>query len=315
MRPWRVLLVPPTPGAPTRAFDVARWQARLALGFAVMLVLIAAAALSATVAAVRSPDLFARGAEVRALREQLAAAEDSLSLARLALAEGDETAVDSNAARSTPPNAIASEPHVAKRPASLVDRLAVKGIRVASPGGGSASTALSRIAELPVIGAIVSGFSGARKHPLLHITRPHLGIDVSAPSGTPVSAPASGHVTFVGRRFSYGLTVEVEHANGVLTRYAHLRSADVTEGEALVRGGLIGKVGSSGLTTGPHLHYEVIVNGRPVDPLRFRLPQVGDSAVAGLRARTLAPGAGSPVGTHDDAAAVPVITPMPPALP
>ena len=166
------------------------------------------------------------------------------------------------------------------------------------------------IAELPVIGAIVSGFSRARTHPLLHITRPHLGVDVSAPAGTPISAPAAGRVSFVGRKFAFGLTVEIEHANGVVTRYAHLRSADVTEGEPVVRGALIGKVGSSGLTTGPHLHYETIVNGRPVDPLRFRMPQVGDSSGAAAQ-RTAVPAAGNRArtATHDESAA-PAVAPL-----
>ena len=91
-----------------------------------------------------------------------------------------------------------------------------------------------------------------------------------------MSAPAAGRVTYVGRYFALGLTVEIAHSNGVSTRYAHLRSALVTVGQEVPRGAAIATVGSSGLTTGPHLHYEVSVNGRQVNPVRFRLPQVGE---------------------------------------
>jgi murein DD-endopeptidase MepM/ murein hydrolase activator NlpD len=140
-----------------------------------------------------------------------------------------------------------------------------------------------------VIGSIVSGFSSARRHPILHILRPHLGIDIAATRGTRVAAPADGRVTYVGRKFALGLTVEIEHADGVTTRYAHLRSALVHDGQTVVRGAAIATVGSSGLTTGPHLHYEVAINGRQVDPLQFRMPQLGDSTATG----------GLPV-THED---------------
>ena len=91
-----------------------------------------------------------------------------------------------------------------------------------------------------------------------------------------MSAPAAGRVTYVGRYFALGLTVEIAHSNGVSTRYAHLRSALVSVGEEVARGAMIATVGSSGLTTGPHLHYEVSVNGRQVNPVLFRLPQVGE---------------------------------------
>ena len=141
-------------------------------------------------------------------------------------------------------------------------------------------TAPLGIEGLPVIGAIVSEFSNARRHPILKILRPHLGIDIAAARGTRIAAPADGRVTYVGRRFAFGLTLEIEHADGIVTRYAHLRSALVHEGQLLVRGAAIATVGSSGLTTGPHLHYEVVINGQPVDPLRFRIPQVGSGSSA-----------------------------------
>jgi murein DD-endopeptidase MepM/ murein hydrolase activator NlpD len=129
-----------------------------------------------------------------------------------------------------------------------------------------------------VIGAIASRFSRARWHPLLHVTRPHLGVDVAAQRGTNITAPAPGRVTFVGRKFGFGLVLEIQHSNGVTTRYAHCGSALVAEGAHVERGTPIATVGTSGLSTGPHLHYEVLVNGHQVDPLRFRMPQLTDSA-------------------------------------
>lgn len=267
-RPWRVLLVPPTPGARTRAFDLARWQARVILSTLVMLLLLAAGAVTAVIVALDGPDLLATSAEVATLRERLTAVEDSLALARAVLADADS-------APSEPPTATAASapgsPSGARsdRRASLLAR-----VRARRSGGLSSSPGLHSIEGLPVLGAIVSGFSSARRHPILHILRPHLGIDIAAVRGTTVAAPADGRVTYVGRRFSYGLTVDMEHAGGITTRYAHLRAALVHEGQSVVRGAAIATVGSSGLTTGPHLHYEVAVDGRPVDPLRFRMPQL-----------------------------------------
>ena len=133
------------------------------------------------------------------------------------------------------------------------------------------------IEGLPVIGRIASTFSYARRHPLLHLIRPHLGVDVAARYGTRITAPADGRVTFVGKRFGYGNVVEMTHANGISTRYAHCSSIVVGEGQDVKRGMLIATVGSTGLTTGPHLHYEVMLNGRQIDPLHFKFPAGSDS--------------------------------------
>jgi murein DD-endopeptidase MepM/ murein hydrolase activator NlpD len=114
----------------------------------------------------------------------------------------------------------------------------------------------------------------------LHIRRPHLGVDVAAPTGTPVTAPAAGRVRFVGRKFGFGLVVEIQHENRIVTRYAHLKKAMVAVGDQVAHGALIATVGRSGITTGPHLHYEVLVRGHHVDPLRFRMPQSSESAAA-----------------------------------
>lgn len=131
-----------------------------------------------------------------------------------------------------------------------------------------------------MIGSIVSRFSHARRHPILRMVRPHLGVDVAAPRGTKITAPANGVVSYVGRRFGYGLVIEITHANGVMTRYAHCRSALVKKGARVERGMPIATVGTSGTATGPHLHYEVLVRGHHVDPLGYRLPRMGEEPVA-----------------------------------
>ncbi|GAB6037252.1 M23 family metallopeptidase [Fundidesulfovibrio butyratiphilus] len=99
----------------------------------------------------------------------------------------------------------------------------------------------------------------------------HRGVDIGAPVGTPVRAPADGKVVSVGFERGYGLTVVLEHRNMVTTVYAHLRSADVEEGDAVERGKRIALTGMTGRTTGAHLHYEVRQAGQPMDPLKYML--------------------------------------------
>lgn len=125
---------------------------------------------------------------------------------------------------------------------------------------------------MPTRGWLSSQFSLARFHPILHRTRPHEGIDVAAPYGAPVVAPAAGVVTRISRQTGYGLVLDIDHGNGIATKYAHLSRVVVREGQRVVRGQPIAAVGNSGLSTGPHLHYEVHVNGKVVDPLTYVLP-------------------------------------------
>jgi murein DD-endopeptidase MepM/ murein hydrolase activator NlpD len=122
---------------------------------------------------------------------------------------------------------------------------------------------------LPTMGSVSSPFSRHRNHPVFHVTRPHEGVDIAAPSGTPVIAPAAGIVVAVGEQGGYGLLVEVDHGHGVSTRYGHLSRARVRAGQLVARGQLIANVGSSGLSTGPHLHYEIRIAGAVVDPLQL----------------------------------------------
>ena len=122
---------------------------------------------------------------------------------------------------------------------------------------------------MPINGEITSRFSRSRFHPILEVFRAHRGVDLAAPEGTPISAPAAGHVASVGRRLGYGLVVEMVHSGGVVTRFAHLRSSLVHAGDDVTMGQQIATVGESGLATAPHLHFEVWVKGVAVDPVKF----------------------------------------------
>jgi murein DD-endopeptidase MepM/ murein hydrolase activator NlpD len=120
-----------------------------------------------------------------------------------------------------------------------------------------------------VNGEITSRFSHSRFHPILQIFRAHLGVDLAAARGTPIVAPADGRVASVGWRLGFGLTVEIVHSGGITTRYAHCRSAMVHQGDHVGIGQAIATVGASGLATAPHLHFEVLVHGTNVDPIKF----------------------------------------------
>lgn len=113
--------------------------------------------------------------------------------------------------------------------------------------------------------AMTSGF-GPRPHPILGGTRTHSGVDLAAPAGTPVSATADGVVSFANWNGDYGIMVAVSHAGGVETRYGHLLRIAVAPGQRVRVGEVVGWVGSTGLSTGPHVHYEVRVDGRAVSP-------------------------------------------------
>jgi murein DD-endopeptidase MepM/ murein hydrolase activator NlpD len=125
---------------------------------------------------------------------------------------------------------------------------------------------------MPTQGWLSSAFSSMRAHPILHYARPHEGIDVTAPMGSPIEAPAAGTVTDARWESGYGNTVTIDHGFGIETRFAHASKLLVRTGQRVSRGQRIALVGNSGLATGPHLHYEVHVKGRPVDPLKYVLP-------------------------------------------
>jgi murein DD-endopeptidase MepM/ murein hydrolase activator NlpD len=121
----------------------------------------------------------------------------------------------------------------------------------------------------PVDGRLDSGF-GARRNPFGgNSSEFHEGQDIKVPWGTSVVAGAKGKVTFVGWQHGYGQLVVIDHGGGLTTRYGHLSEIDVALGQQVGRGEFIGRVGSTGRSTGPHLHYEIRINDEPVDPLKY----------------------------------------------
>ncbi len=138
------------------------------------------------------------------------------------------------------------------------------------PNGRSARKFLVRT-PLPA-GRFTSGF-GNRFHPILGYTRPHTGVDWAAPMGTPIFAAGSGTIISAGWDSGYGRRIEIQHANGYITTYNHLSgfARGAKEGVRVRQGQVIGYLGQTGLATGPHLHYEIMVNGHFVDPMRVKL--------------------------------------------
>ena len=126
----------------------------------------------------------------------------------------------------------------------------------------------------PVKFASITSRYGYRRHPILRYRRAHRGVDYGAPRGTAIWAIAGGTVAYAGRRGGYGRVVYLRHANGLETRYAHLRGygRGIRRGRKVRQKQVIGYVGMSGLATGPHLHFEVLRNGRHMNPLALRAP-------------------------------------------
>lgn len=121
----------------------------------------------------------------------------------------------------------------------------------------------------PARGARLTSRFGNRRDPFTRRSAFHSGIDYAAPTGTPVYAPADGVVTRAARHGGYGLTIEIDHAQGLSTRFGHLSRILVSAGTQVRRGDIIGRIGSTGRSTGPHLHYEVHRGSRAIDPMPF----------------------------------------------
>jgi len=145
------------------------------------------------------------------------------------------------------------------------DRL-TKDLRALGGGGGTVVGTGQFV--WPVNGRVSSPF-GYRIHPIFHVRKMHTGIDLSSAMGTPIEAADSGTVIQAGWRGGYGKCVVISHGNGVATLYAHQSVIGVSVGDSVERGQVIGEVGSTGYSTGAHLHFEVRVNGSPVDPMRY----------------------------------------------
>ena len=117
-------------------------------------------------------------------------------------------------------------------------------------------------------GKITSKF-GNRNHPVLKSVKFHRGVDIAVSLGTPVYAGIRGIVTFAGKRGNYGNLIEIEGSDGIKVRYAHLSKIDVVAGQRVSDGEKVAETGNTGMSTGPHLHYEIIVDESPVNPLNF----------------------------------------------
>jgi len=141
-----------------------------------------------------------------------------------------------------------------------------------TPVGASVRRSLMRT---PIDGARLSSGFGMRKHPILGYSKMHRGTDFAAPSGTPIYAAGNGVVEFAGRHGGYGKYVRIRHGSAYKTAYAHMKGfgKGVTKGARVKQGQIIGYVGTTGRSTGPHLHYEVMLNGKQVNPLKVTLPR------------------------------------------
>lgn len=138
----------------------------------------------------------------------------------------------------------------------------------------------------PLADALIGSRFGARIDPFTGLRVAHEGLDFSAATGTPILAAAAGIVVFAGRNAGYGNMVDIDHGNGLVTRYAHASRMHVSAGEIVRQGQKIAEVGSTGRSTGPHLHFEVRVDGAPRDPLPYlRAGMQGSGGTALARSR------------------------------
>jgi len=115
----------------------------------------------------------------------------------------------------------------------------------------------------------ISSYYGMRFHPILKVNALHTGIDIGAPTGTAIVAARSGTVVTAGYNTGYGNYILISHGDGVATLYGHLSKLLVSDGQSVSEGDKIGQVGNTGWSTGPHLHFEIIVNGTPINPLAY----------------------------------------------
>lgn len=300
-RKWTIVLVPPGSGA-SKMIEVSQRLLKAAASIGVVLALMALALGYGTVS--RSVDL-ERAArlerenaqlaqEIGLLQGQLSDLSDTLStiaqrdvrIRLLANLEPNDPSVQQAGigGPAGPPGEVARAGVLGRRASEVrVDLGAL--IRRANllaasydEAGDSLELHRDRLAAMPSImptaGWLSSAFSRMREHPVLHFARPHEGIDVTAPTGTPIQSPAAGTVVAAGWEAGYGNVIELDHGFGIRTKFAHASKVLVRRGERVSRGEIIAEVGNTGLATGPHLHYEVHVHGKAVDPLRYVLPDV-----------------------------------------
>lgn len=141
-------------------------------------------------------------------------------------------------------------------------------------------TGIAIPSRMPVEGSRLSSSYGMRNHPVIGGRRNHKGVDLAAPTGTPIYATADGIVGRADWFSSYGLFVRIEHGADLETRYAHMSKLAVAAGERVKKGDIIGYVGSTGRSTGPHLHYEVRIDGIAVNPIPYMVESEAQQAFA-----------------------------------
>lgn len=181
-------------------------------------------------------------------------------IAAIALAGAQLVSAPAQAAPSLAPHlpiVVAIHAHVEAKLAAIADHVAVRAPDV------------SVLTTEPVAAEHMKGASsgfGWRDDPIRHVRKFHGGDDYRGDRGVPVMAAGNGVITFCGRRGGYGNVIDVDHGNGLVTRYAHLSKIGIRKGDTVTAGQTIGKLGSTGRTTGPHLHFEVRIDNSPVDP-------------------------------------------------
>jgi murein DD-endopeptidase MepM/ murein hydrolase activator NlpD len=303
-RRWRVVVVPPGSGT-SKVFEVSQNLVKLALGVGLVLglatILLTYTTLSRTVTIAKHQGLLKENQilarELGEMEARMALLQDTLGTiqdrsARIRLLANLEPVDPQVAAAGIGGPATSSAAEAALRGAGVLGTRAadvqvdlnamIRRANLLAASFEEAADSLelhtARLAATPSImptsGWLVSAFSQMREHPILHVGRPHEGIDVVAPAGTPIEAPAAGVVVSAGWVTGYGNSVVLDHGFGVETRYAHASRLLVRTGQRVKRGERIALVGNTGLATGPHLHYEVHVNKKPVDPLRYVMPNV-----------------------------------------
>ena len=301
-RKWTVMLVPHGSGA-SRAVEVSQTVVKALAGFgsalALLFLVLGGAALSRGINITHSRALEHENRlladEIQRLRERMVGLRDTLNtigqreqeLRLLAGLSPTDVAVQqagiggpagtwSERDSLSASGRLGAQALAARTDVDALSRRANILVRSLTEAYDSLSSHQARFAATPSImptkGWLSSAFAAERVHPILHLARPHEGIDVSAPMGAEIEAPAAGIVTDVKWEEGYGNMLTVDHGYGLVTRYAHCSKILVARGSRVKRGQKVALVGSTGLSTGPHLHYEVWVNGKPVNPMKYVLP-------------------------------------------
>jgi len=165
--------------------------------------------------------------------------------------------------------------------AAVAEAAGQAGLTAAARNRAAIRQEVSIPSRVPLKGVrLTSGF-GMRIHPVTGQLRGHKGIDLAAPTGTPIYAAADGLISRASWFSSYGLYVSIEHGGQLQTRYAHMSRLNVAQGQRVKKGEVIGFVGSTGRSTGPHLHYEVRVDGKAVNPVPYMQGSTDEAGLGG----------------------------------